>query len=93
MESSFISRSSRIAADPLSEVLSLLNPRGYMSGGIDAGGDWSLQFQVNFSVAQFADQSLVQSELRKRIFKRLKREGISMPFPTRTIVLEEKTQA
>ncbi|HTA44180.1 MAG TPA: mechanosensitive ion channel family protein [Bryobacteraceae bacterium] len=60
---------------------------------IPGPGDWSLQFQVNFSVAQFADQSLVQSELRKRIFKRLKREGISMPFPTRTIVLEEKTQA
>lgn len=56
-------------------------------------GDWALQFQVNFSVAQFADQNLVQSELRKRIFKRLKSEGISMPFPTRTIVLEEKTEA
>jgi AraC-like DNA-binding protein len=45
MESSFISRSSRIAADPLSDVLSLLNLRGYMSGGIDAGRDWSLQFE------------------------------------------------
>jgi hypothetical protein len=45
MESLFISRSSKIAADPLSDVLSLLNPRGYMSGGIDAGGDWSIQFE------------------------------------------------
>lgn len=56
-------------------------------------GDWSLGFQVNFSVAEFADQYVVQSELRKRIVKRLRREGISMPFPTQTIVLEEKTQA
>jgi len=45
MESLFISRSSKLSADPLSDVLSLLNPRGYMSGGIDAGGDWSLQFE------------------------------------------------
>jgi AraC-like DNA-binding protein len=44
MESQFISRSSKLAADPLSDVLSLLNPRGYMAGGIDAGGDWSFQF-------------------------------------------------
>ena len=44
MESSLLSRSSKTFADPLSDVLSLLRPRGYMSGGMDAGGDWSLQF-------------------------------------------------
>jgi hypothetical protein len=31
--------------DPLSDVLSLLKPQSYMSGGIDAGGDWSIQFE------------------------------------------------
>jgi AraC-like DNA-binding protein len=31
--------------DPLSDVLSLLKPQNYMSGGIDAGGAWSLQFE------------------------------------------------
>ncbi len=30
--------------DPLSDVLSLLKPRSYMSAGFDAGGDWSIQF-------------------------------------------------
>jgi len=30
--------------DPLSEVLSLLKPRGYVSAGLDAGGDWALDF-------------------------------------------------
>ena len=30
--------------DPLSDVLSLLQPRNYMSAGFDAGGDWSIQF-------------------------------------------------
>jgi AraC-like DNA-binding protein len=44
MESDFLSRSSRIA-DPLSDLLSLLKPRGYMSGGVDAGGDWAIRFE------------------------------------------------
>jgi small-conductance mechanosensitive channel len=56
-------------------------------------GDWALVFQVNFNVAQFADQYLAQSELRKRIFKRLRREGIPMPLPPRTALLEQKAQA
>jgi AraC-like DNA-binding protein len=30
--------------DPLSDVLSLLKPRSYVSGGFDAGGKWSIQF-------------------------------------------------
>lgn len=30
--------------DPLSDVLSLLKPHSYVSGGIDHGGDWSVQF-------------------------------------------------
>ena len=31
--------------DPLSDVLSLLKPRSYVSAGFDAGGDWSIHFQ------------------------------------------------
>jgi AraC-like DNA-binding protein len=30
--------------DPLSDVLSLLKPRSYVSSGFDAGGAWSIQF-------------------------------------------------
>jgi AraC-like DNA-binding protein len=30
--------------DPLSDVLSLLKPRNYMSAGFDAAGPWSIQF-------------------------------------------------
>jgi small-conductance mechanosensitive channel len=36
---------------------------------------------------------LAQSELRKRLFRRLKKEGITMPFPTRTVLLEQKNNA
>jgi len=31
--------------DPLSDVLSLLKPRSYVSAGFDAGGEWSIQFR------------------------------------------------
>jgi AraC-like DNA-binding protein len=30
--------------DPLSNVLSLLKPRNYLSAGLEAGGNWSIQF-------------------------------------------------
>lgn len=30
--------------DPLSDVLSLLKPRSYLSASLDAGGSWSIQF-------------------------------------------------
>ena len=38
----FSSQSSK--PDPLSDVLSLLKPRTFMSGGVDHGGDWSVGF-------------------------------------------------
>jgi AraC-like DNA-binding protein len=44
VESPILSPSSRIATDPLSDVLSLLKPKNFMSGGIDAGGEWSFYF-------------------------------------------------
>ncbi|MFO0993083.1 MAG: AraC family transcriptional regulator [Hyphomicrobiales bacterium] len=31
--------------DPLSDVLSLLKPRNYLSAGFDAAGDWAIQFK------------------------------------------------
>jgi len=43
-----------------------------------------LGFQVTFQVAGFADQLRAQSEMRKRLFTRLKREGIAM-YPVRVI--------
>ncbi len=30
--------------DPLSDILSLLKPRSYVSAGFDAGGDWAIRF-------------------------------------------------
>ena len=44
-------------------------------------GDSAVQLSLNFQVEEFVNQYGVQSELRKRIFKRFKQEGIALPYP------------
>jgi len=53
-------------------------------------GDSSLDFTLICQVQEFVDQYLAQHELRKRIFKRFKEEGIDIPFPHRTVYLREE---
>lgn len=38
----FCSQSSEMHMDPLSQVLALLKPQSYITGGFDAGGSWAL---------------------------------------------------
>jgi AraC-like DNA-binding protein len=40
--------------DPLSDVLSLLKPRTYVSGGFDAGGEWAIQFPQKEGIKCYA---------------------------------------
>ena len=40
--------------DPLSDVLSLLKLRNYVSGGFEAGGDWSLSFRKHEGIKFYA---------------------------------------
>ena len=53
-------------------------------------GDSALEFTLICQVREFVDQYLAQHELRKRIFKRFKQEGIDIPFPHRTVYLREE---
>jgi small-conductance mechanosensitive channel len=53
-------------------------------------GESSLDFTLICQVKEFVDQYLAQHELRKRIFKRFKAEGIEIPFPHRTVYLREE---
>ncbi len=53
-------------------------------------GPSSLDFTLNFQVRDFLDQYLAQHELNKRIFKRLKQEGIDIPFPTTTVYVKKE---
>ncbi len=48
-------------------------------------GESSLGFTLGFSVTEFAKQFGVRNELRKRILRRFREEGIALPYPTRTV--------
>lgn len=54
-------------------------------------GESSIDFTLVCHVAEFVDQFLVQHELRKRIFRRFRKEGIEIPFPIRTVHLKRET--
>lgn len=51
-------------------------------------GDSSLNFTLICQVAEFVDQYVVQHELRKRILRRFRQEGVEIPFPIRTVYLK-----
>ncbi len=52
-------------------------------------GDFSLNFLMIVRVQDFDTQFAVWDEIHQRVFKRLKREGIEIPFPVRTVYLKD----
>ena len=52
-------------------------------------GQSSMDFTLVCQVREFTDQYLVQHELRKRIFRRFKAEGLEIPYPQRTVHLRK----
>ena len=50
-------------------------------------GDAGIVFTMNFQVADFASQGPVRNELRRRVLRRFRAEGIGIPYPTRTVYL------
>ena len=57
MEATLISRSSTTALDPLSDILALVRTRGFVSGGLDLGGDWAYAFPSDGAFRCFAVMS------------------------------------
>ena len=55
-------------------------------------GPSSLDLTLNCYVQKFADQFLVQHEMRKRIFTRFCEEQIEIPFPTRTVYMHDASE-
>ena len=53
-----------------------------------AFGDSSIDFDVLLSVTAFTNQFLVRHEFIKRLHSRFREEGIEIPFPIRTIVMQ-----
>src|SRR5947208_6218805 len=56
-------------------------------------GPSSLDLTLYCSVRKFADQSLLQHEMRKRIFARFRQEQIEIPFPTRTVYMHDAPES
>src|ERR1039457_6691786 len=50
-------------------------------------GDVGMGFTANFHVAEFTNQFSVRNELRKRVLRRFRAEGIGIPYPSRTVYL------
>ena len=51
-------------------------------------GDWGVRFIVVMKVNEFVDQYEIGHEFIKRLTRRYRREGIVIPFPTRTVHLK-----
>jgi len=77
------------ARGSIAEVAGLLGdpaPAVLFAPGFGAS---SLDFTLTCSVADINAQQPVQHALRKRILKRFLREGITIPYPTRTVYLQD----
>jgi len=51
-------------------------------------GEYSIGFSVNYQVAEFSNQASVRHELRKRIWRRFREEGIQIPLPARMVFVK-----
>jgi small-conductance mechanosensitive channel len=51
--------------------------------------DSSLQFNVVLRVHDYDSQFDIWGEVHQRVYDRLRREGIQIPFPTRDVFLHE----
>lgn len=80
------------AKKAVGEVQGLLGEPEPFVRFIPGFGESSLDFTLICQVKEFVDQYLAQHELRKRIFRRFKEEGIEIPFPHRTVYLREEKE-
>jgi small-conductance mechanosensitive channel len=55
-------------------------------------GDSAILLSLNFQVEEFVNQFGVQSELRKRVFRRFRREGMEPPYPVQVMITETAEQ-
>ena len=78
------------AKNAIGEVPGLLGDPAPFVRFIPGFTDYSLGFTLICQVKEFVDQYLVQHELRKRIFRRFRAEGIQFPFLTQTVYFKNK---
>jgi small-conductance mechanosensitive channel len=79
-----------VASGAVGAVPGLLGEPAPFVRFIPGFGESSLDFTLICQVEEFVDQYFAQHELRKRIFRRFREEGIEIPFPQRDIHLKEQ---
>lgn len=77
------------AKKAVGEIPGLLSEPEPVVRFIPGFGESSLDFTLICHVQEFTDQYPVQHELRKRIFRRFKEEGIEIPFPHRVVYVRK----
>jgi small-conductance mechanosensitive channel len=80
----------RGAVGEVPELLAHPEPVALLMPGF---GDHSLDFTLMCHVTNYDAQFKAQHELRKRILRRFRDEGIVIPFPTRTLEIRETPPA
>lgn len=55
-------------------------------------GEFSIHFSVNMRAREFVNQYLIKHEFIKRLHKRYKEEGITIPFPIRTVYINKSDE-
>lgn len=73
------------ASEELTEILSVPRP----SVRFHRLGESSLDFEISCHVPDYEKQKAAQHQILKRVFKRLKDEGIEIPFPHRVVYLRK----
>lgn len=79
-----------VAANSVKDVKGLLSDPAPSVNLIPGFGEGSLDFTLTCHVEEVGDQNPVQHELRKRILKRFREEGIDIPLPHRIIHIREE---
>ena len=89
VEALLVEEATRAAA----EVPGLLADPAPFVRFIPGFGESSLDFTLICQVSEFVDQYLAQHELRKRILRRFRVEGIEIPFPQRVVHVHDTVSA
>ena len=55
-------------------------------------GDFSLDFELLFYIEDYKDRFTAKTEVLKKVYKNLNKAGIEIPFPTRTLYMENKVK-
>ena len=77
-----------VAKKTAAEVTGLLSEPEPSVRFVPGFGASSLDFTLICHIREITDQQPVLHELHRRILKRLKNDGIQIPFPTRTIFVK-----